>query len=1269
MTSTARRVKGLGYLGLLLALFAGIPSVLYLFQGNPFAPLTELTTAGGIHDLLFTQDDGTLFLSALTLVGWAAWATFAYSIAVEVVAAARGARPRAIKGLGLQQRSAAALVGGALMILTAGTATAQPIADLNNTSHPIPAHTAPVSPTAPAKTVAPSWTQIPAQTPAGTTITTHHGDTLWSLAEHHLGDGTRYPEIRNLNQDKIGDDNWLRPGWTLTLPAAAPSLVDGAYTVQPGDTLWDLAEQHLGDGTRWREIHGAAGPIAGDLITVGQQLYLQSTVAHEEPAPAAPPEPQPPQAPAPDVVTESPLPENAPDPSATVPVPAPEMQEPSSEAEVAPAPVPEEVEPSVGVEEPAPVPEEVEPSVGAEEPAPNPDESAPRPDQSVTPPPLAAQNVPEQPEMVPGGDAMSQAEAAAAAEAAARVFGMVADANGNFVPADQIPTQSAPTPAPQSSPAPAPQPAPTPAPQSDSESAQTPDSAHPDTGVETHNEQYNAPENAPEPMPDRTTESAPESAAPAPSTPEPETVPAPNQEAAQAQAQAQAPAPAPAPELPPVQIPLDTTPVPAPENTAQTTELASEDEGIQSSTILGVSGLAAVALLAALGFSRRRQQHRRQRGERIPLPTGPAAEAEEAVRASADPTILNTLDVALRHIASHCRTTGQPLPALLGVFLHDESIELALLDEIDLPAPWTRSGDTDAWSIPLSTKIDAPTTAISPYPALVELGDLPDNSRILLNLEELGHLGVAATPETARDINRALAVFLAFSPLADNLNVTLVGFGEDLPSLVDTGHLTYADDADRVLERLARSTATDANTLDAAGIESIAVARTAYQDSEMTTPEIVLLAEPLTEHQKQVFTEILANAPRIAVAAVTATGDTTADWTLTARGTTAELARGSGTVFDLTPTKLTESDYTALIELLDTAHTDPQPTMSSLNDMWTAEMLDLHVDEAADIDDILTTPTPTLSTTTETTATPQEQSHPDHQDEPALTAVPTTPAPTIDTGHIWIHLLGTPTVTPLDGTEAPAGRGPSLTELAALLTTHPGIVNHDLDAKIWPHDPLDKAPATEQAKKKAVRRQNNLSRLRSWLGETESGELAFPKSGDRTGRSGYQLHPDVRTDWDIWNDLVNDHPATANDDQLTTATALVTGQPFTNPDPTKYVWAEHLQQEMIAATTDAIEELASRHLQNTGNARTAYELATRGLAIDTAHEGLWRIAIIASHACSDIDTTQQLIDDLLTELSALEVEPEDETATLLRLLADFHTTTGDTPYSISSKAS
>ena len=62
---------------------------------------------------------------------------------------------------------------------------------------------------------------------------------------------------------------------TLT-PSTSPANTVGtqSYTVKPGDTLWDIAEQVYGDGSKYQLIADASGITTPDLISPGQMLTI-----------------------------------------------------------------------------------------------------------------------------------------------------------------------------------------------------------------------------------------------------------------------------------------------------------------------------------------------------------------------------------------------------------------------------------------------------------------------------------------------------------------------------------------------------------------------------------------------------------------------------------------------------------------------------------------------------------------------------------------------------------------------------------------------------------------------------------------------------------------------------------------------------------------------------------------------------------------------------------------------------------------------------------
>lgn len=56
---------------------------------------------------------------------------------------------------------------------------------------------------------------------------------------------------------------------------AAPSPPPGnTYIIKQGDTLWSLAQNNFGDGTRWREIASTNGIMDPAGLQVGQEITL-----------------------------------------------------------------------------------------------------------------------------------------------------------------------------------------------------------------------------------------------------------------------------------------------------------------------------------------------------------------------------------------------------------------------------------------------------------------------------------------------------------------------------------------------------------------------------------------------------------------------------------------------------------------------------------------------------------------------------------------------------------------------------------------------------------------------------------------------------------------------------------------------------------------------------------------------------------------------------------------------------------------------------------
>jgi nucleoid-associated protein YgaU len=158
----------------------------------------------------------------------------------------------------------------------------------------------PVQPATPMATVQPIQPQ-PApnhvRTATQKTVSVHHGDSLWKLAQQTLGHGNRYPELLAVNPSVV-NPNQIRTGAQLNLPVTAANAVptyvatsDAAPTikVRKGDTLWNLAKSNLGRSSAWPCV-AAANPSISDpnRIYEGQNLILPPACSSALAVPSSP---------------------------------------------------------------------------------------------------------------------------------------------------------------------------------------------------------------------------------------------------------------------------------------------------------------------------------------------------------------------------------------------------------------------------------------------------------------------------------------------------------------------------------------------------------------------------------------------------------------------------------------------------------------------------------------------------------------------------------------------------------------------------------------------------------------------------------------------------------------------------------------------------------------------------------------------------------------------------------------------------------------------
>ncbi|ADL43819.1 MULTISPECIES: LysM peptidoglycan-binding domain-containing protein [Micromonospora] len=205
-------LTGLGALVVLVGVLAGGPVALLAFAGNPLPD--HLPTLAEVGTALTSRDDGRLFLRALAVVGWFGWATFAFSVLVELLAAAVRRPAPKLPGMHRQQKAAAALVGSVALILVASPAAASAAA----LTAPQPAVAAVTSPAVAASQVTPP-APIASKADDPAVYRVAKGDYLGEVADRYLDDFDRYKELARLN--RLADPDRIRPGQLITLPEGA----------------------------------------------------------------------------------------------------------------------------------------------------------------------------------------------------------------------------------------------------------------------------------------------------------------------------------------------------------------------------------------------------------------------------------------------------------------------------------------------------------------------------------------------------------------------------------------------------------------------------------------------------------------------------------------------------------------------------------------------------------------------------------------------------------------------------------------------------------------------------------------------------------------------------------------------------------------------------------------------------------------------------------------------------------------------------------------
>ncbi|WP_308465215.1 LysM peptidoglycan-binding domain-containing protein [Rathayibacter soli] len=202
-----RYVAGVGSLLVFAAILVGVPALLVVVAGNPLPSTGQL---GSI--LTFTPDYGNVILvtKVLPTIGWIAWAFFTIPMLIEVVASITGhVTGKRFRAFRFQQHLALTLIAAVLLLFAGAGTLAGP------------------APSASAAALSTGAVGAPPLVRAGAASGQTHMETTATA---------------------LTPDVFSSTAATITV----------THTVMPGDTLWDLAVQFYGDGTRYVDIYRAS---------------------------------------------------------------------------------------------------------------------------------------------------------------------------------------------------------------------------------------------------------------------------------------------------------------------------------------------------------------------------------------------------------------------------------------------------------------------------------------------------------------------------------------------------------------------------------------------------------------------------------------------------------------------------------------------------------------------------------------------------------------------------------------------------------------------------------------------------------------------------------------------------------------------------------------------------------------------------------------------------------------------------------------------------
>lgn len=634
---------------------------------------------------------------------------------------------------------------------------------------------------------------------------------------------------------------------------------------------------------------------------------------------------------------------------------------------------------------------------------------------------------------------------------------------------------------------------------------------------------------------------------------------------------------------PTAMTPATTTPAPG----TQT-----ETSGLSAERLLLGGGLLAAGVLLALS------------ARRGPYASPSEATVEQQLRLAATPGRADLLDRALRSLAAACAETGRALPEIAVAYCDDSELLLSLVGSAPAPpAPWRVVADGRGWAVSSADLPEQSPDVAAPYPALAAVA-ISEGADVLIDLEAApGLVSLEGDPMIAREVATSLVVELATNLWSDGVQVTAVGFGDDLAAAAP-GRIEVTDALEAILPALEADSRAATKALEALRVDGVLSGRL-VRDAGRRPPRVVLLSGPPTPEQSQRL-DALVRDVRTPLAVLCVGATTAARWRFTVEAD-GRLDLGVLGVRALAR-RLPREAYLPMLEALrgaDASRDEAAATITALSPRAALEETQVVVEQ--------------IGAAPATTATRPRAS---------------------GAAGAEVRLLG-PVDVQASGPIEDAAR-PLLTELVVAAALHPeGLHEAVLRSEVWPRGVGDDVLA------------GTLEKAQQWLGTDPSGTHRLRR--DEQGR--WVLGQDVHCDWDVLREAAASPRGATERAGLERGLAFVRGPAFSAPThPTRVAYGSlvfHRSARDARVVGTAVARRAASLATGAGDHAAAEAALRAGLTLIPTAEPLWRdlLRLVAADRARAGEVAQELFDTL----GAHGVRPEAESEALVQQILPGHT--------------